>query len=61
MSKFIFNEHVEPQYATDCLICGEDVPVHDFDLGHPKICEKCKAAVMKMREQMDANDAYTGN
>ena len=36
--------------ATPCLICGEDVPVmHLHDT--PKICDKCKDAVMKLRKE----------
>ena len=56
-SKYIFNGHVEakmkpvePRFATSCLICDEDIPVWDFELGQPKICEKCKTTVMKMRK-----------
>ena len=45
---------VEPnQYcelATECLICGESVPVYSIHAA-PKICEKCKAVVLKLREQ----------
>ena len=37
--------------ATSCLICGESVPIsHSKD--YPKICDKCKKAVMKMRERL---------
>ena len=38
------------EIGTPCLICGESVPVFG---GHyaPKICEKCKAAVMKVRAE----------
>ena len=37
--------------ATSCLICGESVPIsHSKD--SPKICDKCKKAVMKMRERL---------
>lgn len=38
------------QIKTPCLICGEGVPVFGFGYS-PKICEKCKSAVMKVREQ----------
>lgn len=41
---------VQAQYATPCLICGEDIPV-PFGHHYPQICGKCKAAVMKVREQ----------
>ena len=43
----------EPVFATRCLICDEDIPVCVFELGMPKICEKCKAAVMRMRNDID--------
>ena len=35
---------------TPCLICGEGVPVFGYGYA-PKICEKCKAAVMKVRAE----------
>lgn len=37
------------EIQTVCLICGEGVPVFG-GIYTPKICEKCKAAVMKVRE-----------
>ena len=38
------------EIGTPCLICGDAVPV--FGIGYtPQICEKCKAAVMKVRNQ----------
>ena len=38
------------EIETPCLICEEPVPV--FGIGYtPKICEKCKAAVMKVRAE----------
>lgn len=33
-----------------CIICGEGVLVYGFDIS-PKVCDKCRAAVMKVREQ----------
>lgn len=35
---------------TSCLICGDGVPSVFGDFS-PKICKKCKDAVMKVREQ----------
>lgn len=35
-----------------CLICGEELSV-ELHEPHAKICEKCKEAVMKVRERMD--------
>lgn len=37
--------------GTACLICGESVILHE-EIG-PKICEKCKAAVMQVRRGME--------
>ena len=40
------------QWCTRCLVCGEDIPIYSpFDHGY-KICEKCKRAILKMRECM---------
>ena len=37
---------------TNCLICGE--PVLMTHMGDdPKICDKCKEAILKMREFME--------
>ena len=38
------------EVETPCLICGEGILVFGSYYA-PKICEKCKAAVMKVREQ----------
>lgn len=40
----------QPECATPCLICDEAIPV-PFGHHYPQICGKCKAAVMKVREQ----------
>lgn len=40
--------------ATDCIVCGEAVPITDA-YNVPRMCEKCKAAVMAMRKQMEAD------
>lgn len=40
----------EYDIETTCLICGEGVPVPRYHNKH-KICEKCKAAVMKVRAE----------
>ena len=40
----------EYDIETPCLICGEGVPVHRYH-NKPKICVKCKAAVMKVRAE----------
>ena len=40
------------KYAIPCLVCGEDV---ETGVNGPeyKICDKCKAAVLEMRKQMN--------
>ena len=40
--------------ATPCIICGENVIIYNFGKG-PKVCSKCRQAVMRMREQEDYN------
>lgn len=42
---------IEPTIESECLICGEGVPTGDAY--RPAICEKCKAAVMKVREDLE--------
>lgn len=38
--------------ATNCLICGEGVAMKNIN-DTPKICDKCKAAVMKVRKESE--------
>lgn len=39
-------------YGTSCIVCGEYIPLDNpFDRGY-KICNKCKRAILKMREYM---------
>lgn len=40
--------------AIGCLICGESVPITYLELYNniPKVCDKCKQAVIKMREKL---------
>lgn len=47
-----------------CLICGEPVPLTEMeesrlDYGlpiHSKVCDKCKVAILYMREQMEQRE-----
>lgn len=40
------------RWCTECLVCGEGVPIYSpFSSGY-KICDKCKRAILKMREYM---------
>lgn len=39
-------------WGTLCLVCEEVIPIYSpFDHGY-KICDKCKRAILKMREYM---------
>lgn len=39
-------------FGTLCLVCGEEIPIYSpFDRGY-RICDKCKRAILKMRECM---------
>ena len=42
--------------GTICLICGEFVPLDSpYDHGY-RICDKCKRAVLRMRENMEKEE-----
>ena len=42
--------------GTICLICGEFVPLDSpYDCGY-KICDKCKRAILRMRENMEKEE-----
>lgn len=39
-------------WGTRCLVCEDPIPIYSpFDHGY-KICDKCKRAILKMREYM---------
>lgn len=40
-------------YAVSCLICGETIRYIEYPTNIPEVCDKCKAAVMKMRENLE--------
>lgn len=41
-----------------CLVCGEDVPLAFEDTDSVKICDKCKAAILTIRQHNE--DAAAG-
>ena len=43
-------------FETSCLVCGAFVPMRYVN-DSPKICDKCKEAILKMRELMGVNHA----
>lgn len=47
------SDEVAQSIGTSCLVCGEYVLLDGpFDYGY-KICDKCKRAILKMRENME--------
>lgn len=43
--------------CTSCLVCGE-VASTDIQRHSPKICDKCKASIMRVRSTMDSEEVY---
>lgn len=45
-----------------CVICDESIPLNGF-FDRPMVCNKCKAAIMKVRAEIDEeqNDCKTRN
>lgn len=52
MTITITGEATEVSFGTSCLVCDEYIPLHSYFDHGPKICEKCKGAILKMREYM---------
>lgn len=54
------NDQPKIRMATYCIICGESVLLTEEEEAtlryghhiHSKVCDKCKAAILHMREQM---------
>lgn len=47
-----FSDSLKSSIGTPCLVCSETVPIFDYrDV--PKICDKCKTAIMLMRKQLN--------
>lgn len=38
-------------FATKCLICEECVKLYNPNDNQPKICDKCKEVILKLRKQ----------
>ena len=58
------NKAVTSMLCIGCLICGESVPLsveeestlmNGIKIG-PKICDKCRNAILKMRENIETGD-----
>lgn len=50
------SERAREWLGTPCLICGKTVQISDPGKA-PKVCDKCKAAVLKVRKEMGEDDA----
>lgn len=56
--KYKINHIIEPHIIIRCLICGEETKRLHRIMSETQtidICDKCKKAVMKMREETDGN------
>ena len=61
MATITLNNNNSVSFATSCLICNESIPLDDFEIARikygrdiaPKICDKCKNAVMQMRKELE--------
>lgn len=46
----------KPVFCSDCIICGEPVELSEFEAQIQfvvKVCDKCKQAIMKVREELE--------
>lgn len=41
------------EIAERCLICGQSIPTTEPYYTTPKVCDKCKAAVLKVRKEIE--------
>ena len=49
-------ESGELQFAMVCPICKEETSFPLINTSTVLICDKCRAAVMRMRKEMESND-----
>ena len=71
MKKILNESKPETKYATistpatmgelgvACLICGECVKLSEHEESQPKVCDKCKHAIMHIRKQIEQPADYT--
>ena len=48
----IVQNNTRPSLSTKCIICGEPVPISDLREAY-KVCDKCKRAVLHIRDRME--------
>ena len=61
---FIKISDYEPKLCILCLVCGEGVPLTEEEEAtmyyghhvHSKVCDKCKAAILYVREQIPSKE-----
>ena len=45
---------IPAKYCISCLICDDTIELYDYPAPNaPKICDKCKAAIMSIREKLE--------
>ena len=58
----IFNsKYIKTHLSVGCIVCGESVILDEREVSmleyglpiHSKVCDKCRAAILHMREQME--------
>ena len=49
------NTKYVPAVATNCIICNDTIILKNYDINNNNVCvcDKCKAAVLKIRKQME--------
>ena len=40
-------------YVTKCILCNEEIPIYSLYDEESKVCERCKQAWLKMRENIE--------
>ena len=50
---FATAEITKPLWGVACLICGESVRISEQPIYGQEVCYKCKAAILKMRENLE--------
>ena len=49
-------QETQTRIAKGCLICGEGVAINYYMGNESVICDKCKAALMKVREEIEVQN-----
>ena len=57
-------DYPNAKLCTSCIICGASIPLTEYEEAtlryghhlHSKVCDKCKAAVLYIREQIEQKE-----